>query len=83
MFSHFAIKTSLSAAAFQFANQTGFRQDFQITINGPQADPGQTASHHIIDLLGRGMGLDFLELFQNYSALSADPGFVYDFHIFI
>jgi len=58
-----------STAKFQFLDFSHFDEDFKISINSAETDPGYAPAYHLINFICAGMFLLLLQLFKDDLAL--------------
>jgi hypothetical protein len=77
---HSAIEPFLGTPDLEFLDQAAFGENLQIPVNGSQADPRESLTGPLIDLIGSGMRFDLLEFLQDDPPLSGHHEFSISLH---
>lgn len=67
------VKSFETAAELKFLNFSMGGKNFEVAINGSEADAGKTFADHFIDFIGTGMRTYFTKFFQDNLTLLGHP----------
>ena len=62
-----------AAAQFDLLNFARFGQNFEVAVDSPQTDAGQSFAHHFINFIGAGMRVDLAQFLEDNLPLAGHP----------